>query len=251
MTGQDVVPLPPGYHDRIAAAERDHWWHRGMRALVFDLLGARVGQRGALLDVGCGTGGLLLDAQARGFGPLAGVDPSPAAVAATRTAVPAADVRLAGAAALPFADATVAVVSCLDVLQHVERRELAQAVRELRRVLAPTGALVVRTNGGLRHREVRDDWRCFDARSLRLLLEEGGFRCERLTPVNALGSLVARARGDVPRAPTAASDGLPAPDAAGGRLRYRVLRAEAVLVAHTPVRLPYGHTLVALATPLR
>lgn len=241
--------LPPGYHDRIAAVDRDHWWHRGMRATAFELLRSQDLRRGALLDVGCGTGRFLAAARSRGFAPLAGVEPVEAAAVAARVQVPEADIRVASSSAIPFPDGTFAVVACLDVLQHVEADELVRSLRELRRVVAPDGALVLRTSGAWHHREERSDWRCFEPRTLRQLVEGGGFRCVRLSFANALGSAAARIRGIEPHAPTTTTDGVPTSASGRGSMRYGILRLEGALVSRTPVRMPYGHTIVALAVP--
>jgi SAM-dependent methyltransferase len=76
-----------------------------LAAALLDAAGVEAGARG--LDVGCGPGALTAALAARlGAANVAAVDPSEPFVAACRTRVPGADVRLASAEALPFADAT-------------------------------------------------------------------------------------------------------------------------------------------------
>jgi SAM-dependent methyltransferase len=238
---------PPTYFETLAAVEDGHWWHRGMRAVAASLLGERLARGGALLDAGCGTGGFLAWAAQRGFGPLSGIDVAPQALDAARRRLPGADLRQAPLWELPFDGGAFAVVVCNDVLQHVEEQHEARSVQELRRVLARDGALLLRTNGGLRARRERADWRVYDRRGLRRLLRENGLRCERIAYVNGIGSLAALARGRVPHAPTGRSHGIPELPRGRARVRYGLVRAEAAALRRLPAALPYGHTLVALA----
>ena len=240
--------LPPTYFRDLAAVEDGHWWYRGMRTIAASLLGDRLGRGGPFLDAGCGTGGFLVWAGARGFSPLVGVDIAPEAIEMARTRAPSADLRVAPVWELPFAADSFAVVACNDVLQHVPEGRAEQSIGELRRVLRPGGALVVRTNGGRRSRRERSDWRVYDRAELRAALESAGLRCERISHVNTAGSLVALARGRVPQAPTGDRHGIPRLSRWGGSLRYGLLRAEAAALRLPGVGLPYGHTLVALAT---
>jgi len=69
--------------------------------------------RGSLLDVGCGRGELLDYARERGFGPVMGTETVPALIN------PARGVRFAEGHDLPFADQSVDVVICNDVIEHV------------------------------------------------------------------------------------------------------------------------------------
>ena len=141
--------------------------------------------------------------------PLSGIDVSGEAIETARRRVPGAQLSVGPLVDLPYGDASFGVAVSNDVLQHVREQEIAASLEELRRVLRPEGVLAVRTNGGRTGRRERDDWRLYDARSLRGDLELAGFSVERLTYANALLSAVGAARGRSPRAPTASGSGLP------------------------------------------
>ena len=121
----------------------------GMRGISEALLRERLRRGGPLLDAGCGTGGFLAWAARSGVAPLAGVDPSAEAVERARAQVPAADVRVAELAALPFPDASFAVATCNDVLQHVDEHDVADRSRSCDAFSGSDGVLLVRTNGGV------------------------------------------------------------------------------------------------------
>jgi len=104
------------------------------------LTAAGVGPGTRLLDVGCGTGELLADAAARGAA-VSGADVAPGMASRARRAVPGADVRVAEAEDLPWADGAFDVVSAVAVLHLVD--DPAAAVAEAARVLAPGGLLAV------------------------------------------------------------------------------------------------------------
>jgi ubiquinone/menaquinone biosynthesis C-methylase UbiE len=94
----------------------------------------------ALLDIGCGTGNLLVEARASyPFAALAGVDPSDALLGRARRRPELADVLLAEsvAEALPFANRAFDGALSLLVLQ--EFKEPQPALAEMRRVVRPSG----------------------------------------------------------------------------------------------------------------
>jgi 2-polyprenyl-3-methyl-5-hydroxy-6-metoxy-1,4-benzoquinol methylase len=247
----NVPALPSDYYANIRAVEEQHWWHRGMRLISAALLDRRLHQGELrLLDAGCGTGGFLRWALAQWpVEHAGGVDASEIAIGLAREQVPTAELSVAPLHALPFDAASFDVVVANDVLQHVEKTRVEESVTELRRVLAPGGTLLVRTNGARRAKEERADWRVYDAESLTAMLEQGGLRCERVTYANALPSLWAAARGRSPHAPTAASHGIPAiPSRPLQLIGAALLSAEARYLRHPGHTLPYGHTLLALAT---
>ena len=238
--------VPADYYERLRQAEEEHWWPVGMRRVGASLLGSER-LSGDLLDAGCGAGGFLAWAASLGtFAQLAGVDVSEDAVALARSAVPEADIHVAAVHELPFADDAFDVAVLADVLQHLHEDEVSRSLAELRRVLRPAGALLVRTNGGRRARRARADWRLYDRAALAAELESGRFRVERITHANALLSLL----GDEPAPPTESSCGIPAP---AGALRSAVGRPllgfEARYLRSPRRSLPYGHTLFAVATP--
>jgi SAM-dependent methyltransferase len=136
-------PTAPGAMDAerfevMAAVERDHWWFRTKRRLVIDHLGSRVAP-GPVADVGCGTGALLADLRGAGYGPVVGTDLSEPALGLATEQHPG--VAQAVAEHLPYADRTLAAVTALDVLEHLD--DDVAALRELGRVLRPGGVVVL------------------------------------------------------------------------------------------------------------
>lgn len=111
-------------------------------SVVLDLLGPLRGKR--VLDVGTGDGTYAIEAAARGGIVTAlDCDPSMLDAARRRSSERAVDVtfRIGRAEQLPFADASFDVVCAVTVLCFVE--EPMAAVREMARVLAPGGRLVL------------------------------------------------------------------------------------------------------------
>ena len=128
-----TLPAREGYRLWAPSYERETVVSLLERDAVETLGVSTAGRR--LLDVGCGTGRRLRDADAAWR---AGVDVTPEMLTVDTTRLPraAGDVR-----ALPLADASFDVVWCRLVLGHV--RELAAAYAELARVCAEGGAVVV------------------------------------------------------------------------------------------------------------
>ncbi len=111
-------------------------------AVVLDLLGPLRGKH--VLDVGAGDGTYAIEAAARG-GVVTAIDRDPAMLDAARrrSSERGVDVtfRVGRAERLPFQDGAFDVVCAVTVLCLVE--EPAAAVREMARVLAPGGRLVL------------------------------------------------------------------------------------------------------------
>jgi SAM-dependent methyltransferase len=127
------------YEDFWADAPDDPepWeWDR-RRAL---LLGeARPGER--VLDLGCGAGRFVAALRDAGSEPI-GVELAEAALERARRNAPGADLRLVEPdGSLPLDHASVDLVWCSEVLEHVA--DTAHLLLEVRRVLRPSGRLVV------------------------------------------------------------------------------------------------------------
>jgi SAM-dependent methyltransferase len=101
---------------------------------------------GEILDVGCGTGWWLAELAAGGVDAtrLRGVEALADRVAAARGRVPGATIELGDARALPLPDGAVSAVTLLTVLSSLaDSTDVACALREARRVVAPGGIVVV------------------------------------------------------------------------------------------------------------
>lgn len=144
------LPALPG---RTTRAERWAASNPGNRAARAELLeaiaeatNAQLEGEGALLDCGCGTGWLLEALAAAGIEPrrLRGVDSDPGRVAAASRRVPGAQVVVADARRLPYADDSFDAVFHLVSLSSMGPPEsMREVLAETRRVLAHGGVLLV------------------------------------------------------------------------------------------------------------
>lgn len=111
--------------------------------------GMRAGE--VVVDIGTGRGELLAVAVERGASRAHGIEYSPDAVAMARKTLEAhgvsdrAEVHLADARSVPLDDAIADLVCLVDVVEHLTTDELALALGEARRILAPGGRVVAHT----------------------------------------------------------------------------------------------------------
>lgn len=224
------------------------WWYRALHARVLDALARRPGPPGALLDAGCGTGGLLRQMAALGR-PLVGLDFNPAAAA--RAAAKSGATAAAGDAnRLPFADGAFAAVTSCDVLCH-RAVDPPATLAEFRRVLAPGGTLVINLPAYQWLHSAHDvrvhNLRRFTAGGARVLLAAAGFgRIEArywnalLLPLMVLQRKVLRSDAE------ARSDVAPFPPWLDAML-HAVTAAERGL-ARLGLRYPAGGSILLVAT---
>jgi len=96
-------------------------------------------RRGSYLDVGCGRGEMLDEAERIGFAPVMGVEVVPALLREGR-------VIYAQAHQLPFEDASFDVVSLFDVIEHIPQGDDEVICRELARVARRTILITANNN---------------------------------------------------------------------------------------------------------
>jgi SAM-dependent methyltransferase len=239
-------------YEIMHAHELRHWWFRGRRRVLVDLLRRHAAEQEGhvrILDYGCGTGGNLPSYQT--FGSVYGVEPDLRAVQlAARRGGPV--LSRASGTDLPFRPASFDVVVASDVLEHID--DDAGAVGEIARVLRPGGAFIFSVpahpwlfgphDAALFHR------RRYVERGLRSLVEGTGLRIGRLSywnstlfPLYCAHRLLGRFRGS----PSGHSDVHALPGLAN-ELLTGILVVEAALLRR--FRLPWGLSLVGVAQRL-
>lgn len=132
--------LPEEYR-KMVEVEDVMWYYHALHGHVLDALGPRIAADAAVLDAGCGTGGLLRKLHAaQPEWRLTGLDFSPIACEFARTRTTA-EIVEGSITQLPFAAGRFdAIVSC-DVVCQVE--DPAAALREFARCLRPGGVVVL------------------------------------------------------------------------------------------------------------
>ncbi|MBL8725231.1 MAG: class I SAM-dependent methyltransferase [Planctomycetes bacterium] len=131
----------------FAKLEPSHFWFRSRRSIFFDLLDRALGKTEArpasaapraVLEIGCGAGGMLGPLQR--YGRVSGIDIDHEYVAYCKERG-FADVACGSGYELPFHDGAFDLVCLFDTLEHIPDDE--QALREVRRVLRPGGSVFV------------------------------------------------------------------------------------------------------------
>ncbi len=236
------------YELQTHRVEDRHWWYRGRRNVLEVVLSKLALPAPArILDAGCGSGRNMVEL-AR-YGAVTGVELSPTSVAVARER-DAGEVVEGSVLEMPFAPDSFELAVSLDVIEHLA--DDRAALSELRRVVAPGGALLVTVPAyqGLwsRHDEINHHHRRYSRRALLDAAQSAGWRCERTTHFNFLLLPVAialRAVQPLNRSSTESSLDLWIPPAPLNWLLEQPLNLEAALIGRG-VRIPAGLSLLAV-----
>jgi SAM-dependent methyltransferase len=236
------------YELQTHRAEDRHWWYRGRREVlerVIDGLGLPPAAR--ILDAGCGSGRNMIELARRGS--VTGVEVSDMSVCLAR-ARDAGEVIAGSVLQMPFESASFDLVVCLDVIEHLED-DLA-ALRELRRVIKPGGALLVTVPAyqwlWSGHDEVNHHYRRYTRKTLESVAEEARWEPVRTTHFNSLllpAAILLRILDRFSRKTTESSLDLWVPPQPLNWLLERPLRLEAMLIGRGG-RIPAGLSLLAV-----
>src|SRR5438270_1591154 len=227
--------------------EETHWWYGAFQRLIFQALEAELPgwREKEILDVGCGTGAILK--QLGNPEKNVGIDLAPEAITFCRERG-LNNVRQGDICALPFADASFDAVICSSVLYHQWVADIEGAVREMHRVLRPSGVVLINVPAFpflySAHDEPVMTARSFRKTEIRELLLKQNFAIQRLTYWTTLLfplAVAARTLGgskmgrDFERAGGSFSD----------RVLSQIMALELRLLRN--VSLPFGVALLAVA----
>jgi ubiquinone/menaquinone biosynthesis C-methylase UbiE len=175
---------------RMYALEDDYWWFVGKRRIAETLIHRYVAPARDLrtLDVGCGTGGVLLHLLG-GKGRAFGLDLSEVALEFARQRG-LTRLTQGSAVRLPYADCSFDLVTALDLLYHRWVTDDLAALRECWRVLRPGGSLLVMDSAFqflYGEHDVRYlGQRRYTAGDVRARVEAAGLTIEKLSYANTL-----------------------------------------------------------------
>jgi 2-polyprenyl-3-methyl-5-hydroxy-6-metoxy-1,4-benzoquinol methylase len=237
-------------YEEHARLEQDHWWFVARRAIVSTVLDRHLpaAAERRILDVGCGTGGML-PMLAR-FGTVAGLEAEPLAVDHCHATFPSFPVELGGIPDQVPTDGALSVITAFDVIEHIDDDHAA--VASLRGAVHRDGTVVV-TVPALQalwsdHDVVNGHKRRYDRRGLSALLRGADLELAHQSYFNTVllpAVAAARVAQRVLPSPGRPESDFSMPAAPVNRILTRVFSSERSLVAGPG--LPLGVSLIAVA----
>jgi SAM-dependent methyltransferase len=236
------------YELQTHQVEDRHWWYRGRRTVIERVLGGLgLPARARILDAGCGSGRNMVELVRHGT--VTGVELSKTSVDLAR-ARGAGEVIEGSVLDMPFPQDSFDLAVSLDVIEHLE--DDLGALRELRRTVAPGGALLVTVPAyqwlWSGHDEINHHQRRYTRRSLQRVAEQAGWEQVRTTYFNSLllpVAILLRLLDRINTKTTESSLDLWVPPEPLNWLLERPLALEAWLIARGG-RIPCGLSLLAV-----
>jgi SAM-dependent methyltransferase len=211
------------------------------------IAGLHLPQGARVLDGGCGSGRNMADL-AR-YGTVTGVELAPASIEKARRR-DVGEVVAGSILEMPFADDSFDLAVTLDVIEHLQ--DDLGALRELRRTVAPGGALLVTVPAyqwlWSGHDEINHHHRRYTRLSLRRVAERAGWEEVRTTYFNSLllpVAILLRVLDRVNTKTTESSLDLWVPPEPVNRVLELPLRLEAAMIARGG-RIPAGLSLLSV-----
>jgi SAM-dependent methyltransferase len=245
--------MNPAEFANIARCERDFWWFRGMRAILFRLLAPHLKGRTirCALEAGCGTGYFSHLLQNERGWPVVPVDYSWEGLRFAQE-MGVKQLVQADARDLPFPRGAFDLVISLDMLVHLDRGDELRAVKELARVLAPGGLLAIRVAAldalRSRHSVYAFERQRFTRARLTKMVSGSGLHVLRCTYANSFLLPVALAKFRLwePLAGGTVASGVQPLAPWLDRALYTPLACEAALL-ETGLNFPAGQSLILIA----
>jgi len=133
--------MQPELYEQHARLERDHWWFVARRSIIERVLAEHLPNATdrQILDVGCGTGGML--PMLAHFGSVRGLEGEPLAVAQCHETFEEFDVRQGEIPVDVPADGALDVATSFDVIEHIPGDQAA--LDSLRTAVRPGGTVVL------------------------------------------------------------------------------------------------------------
>jgi SAM-dependent methyltransferase len=236
------------YELQTHRAEDRHWWYRGRRHVLDVVLsGLHLPADGAILDAGCGSGRNMVELCR--YGTVTGLELSSPSVQAAR-ARGVGEVVQGSIMEMPFADDSFQLAVSLDVIEHLQ--DDRAALRELRRVVAPGGRLLVTVPAyqwlWSHHDEINHHHRRYNRRTLLAAAQDAGWSVQRTSHFNSLllpVAMMMRALEPLGSSSTSSSLDLWVPPEPLNWLLRQPLQLEAALIGRG-VCIPAGLSLMAL-----
>lgn len=190
MNQRQFLPLQTSY-DRVAEEYARRIYgelaHKPLDRALLDRFAEQIRQMGPVCDIGCGPGHVARYVHERGVAAW-GIDISPSMVEIARRLNPGITFQQGNMLALDIPDATFGGITVFYSLIHVPRPEVIVALRELRRVLRPSGVLLAAFHIGQQTihldewwgEEVALDFNFFETGEMTGYLEAAGFAVDEV-----------------------------------------------------------------------
>ena len=166
--------------------DEHHWWYRGRRRIIrAELAQLALPAHARVLDAGCGSGRTLQELA--GYGDVHGIELDEGAAELARSRGQG-EVLVGRLEALPWAQDSFDLITCLDVIEHTpdDRATLA----ELLRVTKPSGYMLVTVPAYQAlwslHDEANHHYRRYGRRTLREAAHAAGWTVIRMSSFNSL-----------------------------------------------------------------
>jgi SAM-dependent methyltransferase len=241
--------MEQAYELQTHRAEDRHWWYRGRRRVLHGVIGRlALAPEARILDAGCGSGRNMVEL-AR-YGSVTGIELSEVAVAAARERG-VGEVVAGSLSELPFADDSFDMAVCLDVIEHLD--DDRGALRELRRVIAPGGVLLVTVPAyqwlWSSHDEVNQHRRRYRRSTLLEAAAAAGWHPERTTYFNSVLlpiAIVMRVLERMRRGEPESSLDLWIPPSPLNEILQQPMNLEAAVIGRNGHSIPAGLSLLAV-----
>ena len=233
---------------KMRALENAHWWFRGRRYLLRNLVRTLGLHDASILDAGCGTG--FAGRELAGAGKVVSLDSTEAALGPDFKGTAC----IASIEDTPFPDETFDLIVALDLLEHLADDQ--PALKEMHRICKPGGFLFAAVPAFQSlfssHDKALGHYRRYSAADLERSVGAGGFKVQRLsytvTTVFPLAAAYRMIRRKKASRDSIATDLLPVPEPFNCLLSL-IMRVETWLGWR--VGMPYGLTVFVLAVKPR